>query len=389
MPFEYFVCLTLEALLTYFSPLELAILGAVGFTFLSQVFTWLGYSLIATHRHTGKLPKEAVPPAVSVIVVVEQDFWFLEGGLLRLLEQQYTGDWEVVVVNDCGGAEMDNALELLSVAHDRLRYTTLRVDDRFKHSRKIPLLIGIKAARYEHLLFADPSAEPASPKWLSLMARGFVGGKAVIGYTGFTQTTNRWIRSARLMTSMGYLKAAVVGKPYRGIYNNIGYTKEVFFKSRGYSHLRLALGEDDLFVQKLAPYIDMSVVVSPQASMRQTAYGGLGWWWNEERYRSFAFRYYPLGVKVRLAWRMLTQVLFFASVAAGSLLWSWAYAWAYGAGIFLLREAVVWWSAQRVMRRLGERKLMVVFLLYEWFWPWREALLSVARKVKTPTGVWK
>lgn len=389
MSLDYLVCLILEALLTYFSPLELAILGVVGSTFLIQLFVWLGYSLIATHRHTGKLPKDEVPPAVSIVVVVEQDFWFLDGGLTRLLEQQYAGDWEVVVVNDCGGVEMDEALEALSTVYDRLRYTTLRADDRFKHSRKIPLLIGIKAARYPNLLIADPSAEPASDKWLALMARGFVGGKAVIGYTGFTQGTNPWIRSARLMTSMGFLKAAVVGKPYRGIYNNIGYTKEVFFKSRGFSHLRLALGEDDLFVQKLAPYIDMSVVLSPQASMRQTPYGGIKWWWTEERYRSFAFRYYPTGVKIRLAWRMITQVLFLLSVAIGALVWSWAYAWAYAIGIFLLREAVIWWSVRRVMRRLGERRLMAIFLLYEWVWPWREALLSIARKVKTPKGVWK
>ena len=379
----------MEALLSYFSALELTVLTAAVALFLIQTFVWLGYSLVATHRTRSKLPKGAVPPAVSIVVVVEQDFWFLENGLQRLLEQQYAGDWEVVVVNDCGGLEMDGALEALSAQYDRLRFTTLRADERFKHSRKIPLLIGIKAARYSNLLFADPSAEPASDKWLALMARGFVDGKAVIGYTGFTASTGKWIRSARLMTSMNFLRAAVIGKPYRGIYNNLGYTKEVFFKSRGFSHLRLALGEDDLFVQKLAPYIDMSVVVSPQAAMRQTPYGGARWWWAEERYRSYAFRYYPTGVKLRLAWRMGSQVLFMASVAGLALLMPWAYAWAYAAGLFVLREGVVWWSSRRVMRRLGERRLSAVFLVYEWVWPWREALLAVARRAKTPKGVWK
>lgn len=378
----------MENLLNQFSTIELTIFGVLIFTFLVQMFTWLGYSLIATHRHPTRLEKGAEPPAVSIIVVIEEDFYFLEHTLPLLVDQQYSGEWEIVVVNDCGGSEIQQTLEAMAVSCPRLHHTTLRTDDRFKHSRKIPLLIGIKAAKHPNILVADPTAVPATNKWLALMARGFVGSKIVIGYTGFVDGTHRFIRSSRLMSSMRYLRAAVVGNPYRGIFNNIGYTKEVFFKSRGFSHLRMALGEDDLFIQKLAPYCDASVIVSPSCTMRQTAYGGLRWWFAEQRYRTFAFKFYPSRVKFSIFFELCTKLLFFLSLASTALL-PIAYIWIYAISIFVVRELIVLWSSRRVMRRLGEKHLLLAFLLYELVSPFSEAVLAISRRFSPPGSVWK
>ncbi|MEG0602277.1 MAG: hypothetical protein RR499_04455 [Mucinivorans sp.] len=378
----------MELFFTQFSTFELSVFGVVLLTFLVQLFTWLGYSLIATHRHHSHSPKGTVPPAISIVVVMEEDFDFLENRLPKLLAQQYAGDWEIVVVNDCGGSDITDTLEGLAQSCPRLRHTTIRSDDRFKHSRKIPLLIGIKAAQYPNILIADPTAEPASDRWLTLMARGFVGGTIVLGYTGFTDKTNPFIRASRLMTSMRYLKAAIVGNPYRGIFNNIGYTKEVFFRARGFSHLRLTLGEDDLFVQRLAPYCQASIIISPTCAMRQTPYGGLRWWFAEERYRGFSMRYYPLSVRFASFFDLLTRAIFVMGVVVIALL-NIPYIWAYAAGIFVARELIVLWSAHRVMRRLGERRLMVTFLLYELLAPGLKSVVSISRRVAPPKGVWK
>lgn len=378
----------MEAFISQFSVVELSLFGLVAFAFLSQVLTWLGYSLIATHRHTARAEKGATPPAISIVVVIEEDFYFLEHTLPKLVEQKYAGEWEIVVVNDCGGNEIQDALQALSLNCPRLRHTTLKADDRFKHSRKIPLLIGIKAAAHPNILIADPTATPATDKWLSLMARGFLDGKIVIGYTGFEAGTNRYIRASRLMTSIRYLRAAVMGNPYRGIFNNIGYTKEVFFKSRGFSHLRLALGEDDLFVQKLAPYCDASVIISPSCSMRQTAYGGLRWWFAEQRYRSYSFKFYPSGVKFSIFFELFTKFLLIASLVYMALL-PIQYIWIYAVSAFVLRELVVVWSVRRIMMRLGERKLLLVFMLYDLVSPITEMVLGLSRRFRAPSGVWK
>ncbi|MEG1588110.1 MAG: hypothetical protein RR354_02155 [Mucinivorans sp.] len=378
----------MDAFFTQFSIFELSVFALIILTFLVQTTIWFGYSLIATHRQSGKIEKGSQPPAITIVVVIQEDYDFIDNALPELLAQQYAGQWEVVVVNDCGGSDVSNSLDCVSLTNPKLRHTTLCTDDHFKHSRKIPLLVGIKSAHYPNILIADPTAVPASNKWLTLMARGFVDSAIVIGYTGFVDGTNRIIRASRLMLSMRYLKAAVVGNPYRGIYNNIGYTKESFFKGRGYTHLRLTLGEDDLFIQKLAPYCATSVVISPTCAMRQTPYGGLRWWFSEERYRTFSFKFYPFKVKFAAFFDLATRALFVAAVVVCSF-FDLPYIWGYGAGIFLLREAIVWWNTRRVMRRLGERHLMVTFLIYELFAPITQSVLTISRRISPAKGLWK
>lgn len=376
-------------LLSQYSLYELIIFGTLLFTLAYQIVTWLIFSAVAAHRHTTRLAADQAPPAVSVIIVMnEGSEWFLEGGLQQVLDQKYDGSWEVVVVNDCGGVELSSSLAMIALERPMLRHTELKVDQRFIHSRKIPLLVGIKAAQYPNVLIADPSAVPSSDKWLSIMARGFVGGSVVIGYTGFVAGTNAFIRSARFYTSLRYLRSAVMGRAYRGIFNNIGYTKETFFASRGYTHLRLALGEDDLFIQKISAKRDVSVMLNPHATMRQSPYGGLGWWFSEERYRSFAFRFYPLRVRMGMFFEMSFRTLFFAAVVCLSLL-PYPYIWAYGAGAFLIREIVTLRGARRVLRRLGERRLLFVFLLYDIVEPVYATILSLSRRIKKPNGVWR
>lgn len=378
------------AFILQFSIYEIIIFATILITFIYQVFTWLSFSAIAAHRPPGKLAKDEHLPNVTVIVVMNNSglFFIENGGLSKLLEQRYDGNWEVVVVNDCAGMELTERLEMIALTYDNLRFTELKDDLLFKHSRKIPLLVGIKAAKYDNIMVADTTACPSSDKWLSIMARGFVGGSIVIGYTGFEAKTNVLIRASRFYTSLRYLRSAIMGVAYRGIYNNIGYTKECFFSSRGYTHLRLALGEDDLFIQKVARKRPVSVMLNPHATMRQIPYGGIGWWWSDQRYHSYAFKFYPFRVRFWIFIEMLFRALFFGAIALMAIL-PYPYIWAYAAGAFILRESIVMWSARRVMRRNGEKGLLFWFLFYDIIEPILASILAISRRAIKPNGVWK
>lgn len=377
-------------LLAQYSIYEICIFSTLLVAFLYQLFTWLSFSTVATHRHTHKLAKGEPLPSVTVVVVLGTNglYYIERGGLQKLLVQTYNGQWEVVVVNDCAGSELTEALEVLAAVNKNLRFTEIKDDIHFKHSRKIPLLVGIKAAKYDNIIIADCNANPISDKWLSVMARGFVGGSIVIGYTGFERGSNIFIRSSRFYTSLRYLRSAVMGNPYRGIYNNIGYTKACFFGTKGYTHLRLALGEDDLFIQKAAKNFAASVMLNPHATMRQTPYGGIGWWWGDQRYHSYAFKFYPFKVRFWIFAEILFRLLFFASVILAALL-PYPYIWAYVGGLFLLRELILVWGSRRVMKRLGEKRLLFGFIIYDIIEPFTAILLSLSRRLFKPTGVWK
>ncbi len=376
------------------SLLEQITYGTLLLTLLYQIVVWLGFSAIATHRHHSRLKKGDPLPAISIVVVVtESSKWFIEDGLNELLTQDYDGEWEVVVVNDWGGVEVTNELELMAATNSRLRFTELKKNPKFPHSRKIPLMLGIKAANYPNLLFSDPTVSPRSNKWLKIMSGGFIGSSAVIGYTGFRPGTSGFIRSSRLMSSIRYLNAAVAESPYRGIYNNMGYTKDFFFSSKGFTHLRLATGEDDLFLQRASKGQDVSVILNPLCTAEQYPSGGLWWWWNEQRYRTFSYKYYPASVRIKIFVELLTKALFFAAVALciiSSLAWDgWQWGYIVGGVAWLLRTFVMMRTLGRICKRLGEKRLALPFMLYDLLNPITETLLSISRRVKVNQELWK
>lgn len=361
-----------------------------------EVYYWLSYSLISTYRSRHRTKEGEELPAVSVVVVLRQeDACFIENGLVRLLEQDHP-QFEVVAVNDCGGYEITEMLESMQRTHPRLKFTTLRKDDRFKHGRKIPLFIGIKAAGYENIIVTDVDSSPSSDKWLSYMCRGFSGGDLVIGYTGFEIEkgfANAMMRSSRLSSSIAYLFQAIQDRAYRGIYNNIGYTRELFFASRGYTHHRMSLGEDDLFVQKVATQDNTSVILNPRATMRQKARGKLKWWWSEQRYRTYARRYYPLRAIVSERVELVARAGFWSGVIAMIVLGVVGVItdyifWVFIASVFVIRQGVLIWSVRRIAKRLGETKIMFAYVLYDLLSPLTRMLMFISRRIKAPSGIW-
>ena len=372
---------------------QLVLLGLLLVAFVIQLVYWMRYRAVAVHRHPYRLKEGEPLPPVSVVVIVNEDFEYIAEVLPGLMEQDHPL-YEVVAVNDCGGPEVDDELEMLERRYANFRYTTIKKDDKFSHSRKIPLVVGIKACKYSNVLITAANARPAGDKWVSTMAKGFVGRtELVIGYCGFEPGPgfgNRYIRCGRLASSVRYLRAAVNGRAYKGIYNNIGYTQELFFENRGFTHLNMAVGEDDLFIRKVASRRNTGVVISPSAMMRQQAGGGLGWWWREQRYRTYAFRFYPFrvraGIFTELASRFLLFVLAVLLGTFSGLDRNWL--WAGAAGLLLLRELVMWSAIRKIARRLGERKLLGTYLLYDLVSPITETLLGISRRVKPPAGIW-
>lgn len=374
---------------------QLAILLILTVLFIIQITYWLNYARIAKFRNRHRTSAGEPLPPVSVIVIVEDDEQYIEQSLPLLLEQEHP-NYEVVVVNDCGGRDVDFALARLSKAYSHLKYTTIRRDDKFNHSRKIPIVIGLKAASYENVIITHIDASPTNEKWLSYLCRGFSGAELVIGYTGFEiekGLANKFIRCSRLATSIRYLSSAIGGNPYRGIYNNIGFTRRLFFENRGYTHLTMTVGEDDLFVQRVAPYSYTSVIINPQSTLRQTPYGGFKWWWEERRYSTYAMRYYPYRVRIKTFAELLTRSLFFvsiisiASMTALGIVTS-PVVWGLSTALLLAREAIVFNSIHKITGRLGEIKIVWSFMFYDLIAPLTEAILAISRRIKPSQRLW-
>lgn len=358
---------------------------------LTQFIYWMRYMRVATHRHSWREREGATVPSVSVIVVVADDPEYVSEYLPKLLTQNHP-NYEVVVVDDGRDTDLTDELLAMQARYPHLRFTTIKADPVFRHTKKLALTVGIKAAKYDNLIFTDSDAIPTSDKWLSLMSHGFNGGQLVIGYTGIERKpglVNRLIRSQRLTSSIRYLNAAIRGHVYRGIYNNIGYTKQLFFGNKGYTHLRMTLGDDDFFVQKVARVCARrtSVILNPAATVRQFLWGGQREWHAELRYRTAAFDLYPLRVRISVfgelfSRAMLTICTIWLAVLLSPVLWIVA------VSLFVLREVVLFLSVRMIARRVGERGLMGAYLLYDLYAPASELFLWISRKLRPSKRLW-
>ena len=187
------------------------------------------------------------------------------------------------------------------------------------------MTLGIKASKYEWLVFTNANCMPQSNQWLRLMARNFTSRtQVVLGYSGYERGKG-WLhkRAAfdNLFTSMRYLGFALAGSPYMGIGRNLAYRKELFYQQKGFSaHLNLQRGDDDLFINHVATpentrvETDANAIVRMQPLLRTKD-------WKEEKigYASTARLYH--GMQRWLAgFETLTRLVFHASWIAAMVI---------------------------------------------------------------------
>lgn len=388
----------MEKILLYFDQLlashttqEMAVLCLLVVAFFIQAWYYgIAYARIPKYRNSRKKGSAAESPAISVVVVLQDDYSYLENTLPRMMAQDYPV-YEVVLVSVGTTANFEDELMMRRARYDNLTTTRIAQDPKFPISTKMALNVGIKAAKYDHIIILTPDAYPVSQKWLPLMAKGFAGSDVVIGYCGLEARkgiTNRLHRCSRLMMSVRYLSSAIRGVPYRGILQNLGLTKQAYFDAKGFNHLNMNIGEDDLFIQRIANRGNTGIVMNPHATMRQRTWDTGGRWRARRRFYSYTFRFYPPGVKAYISTELISRALFFASAIAALLLFPCEVMIGVGV-VILLRLLLVMRLTARVSRRLGERGLVWASLLYDLWAPVSEATLSISRSTRKVSGVWR
>lgn len=370
----------------------LGLLMTLTLLFLIQLYYYVGlYGALPKFRNNRGIRQGVPTPPISVIVVArENTYYFIEETLPLLLAQEYH-TFEVVVVDCSYNEEISELLNDIRLRNPLLRLTQIKAQSNVDHSMKLALTVGIKAAQYEHLLLTTTDCTPPSSKWVALMAKGFIAGDVVIGYSGIERkkgVINPFIRCSRLMLSARYLSQAIRGHAYRGISHNIGYTKSLYFSHNGFCHLNMNIGEDDLFIQRIVNAENVSVVMNPHASTRQFQYGGLGWWRSLRRFYSYAFRFYPLRVKVITGVELWSRFLFFLVAGATAAFLPQPWFWI-PLSLFLLRMMIVEIKIWQIGKRLGERGLLWSYLFYDLISPVSECLLYLRRNIKPNKAIWR
>ena len=369
----------------------LALAGSILLMFGVQLYYYIfvygripGYK---NNRRAAILDRE--PPVSVIIPMFSEDYTFVEERLPLILAQAYP-DFEVVIVYVGHDTDFYEDLMRLKQSFPQITTTKIHLDPRFPISRKMALNVGIKSAHYEHLLFTSTDACPQTDRWLSLMAKGFMRGDIVVGYCGVERRkgfANYLMRTWRMMHAADWIARAVRNRAYRGTLHNLGFTKSLYFGVNGFDHLNMNIGEDDLFMQRIMTRDNVSVILSPRATLRERTWGGLGWWMSQLRYYGSAFRFYPRDVKSYIRWEPVSRSLFFVTVICALAVMPLEYK--LGALLFLLlRYGIVVWEVRRVARRLGEEGILGRYFLYDLLSPLWAAALALTL-VRRDERVWR
>lgn len=222
---------------------------------------------------------------LSVIVTARNQRQNLEELLPILLTQDYE-EYEVIVVNDGSTDDTEELLYSLSNKYRNLYHTFSPSNTRRISNKKLAVTLGIKASKYDWVVFTEANCRPVSNQWIKTIAQNFTEKTdVVIGasiYENNKGWRNRFISFDKLTHTLKYVGFALAGKPYMALGKNMAYRKQCFYDEKGYSkYLHLLRGEDDLFINQIAKANNTLVEISPNSVVVEKEYKTKREWFQE------------------------------------------------------------------------------------------------------------
>lgn len=207
----------------------------------------------------------------SVIVYSADEYSLLAQLLPRLLAQEYDAEFEVIVVNEGDSPQVRDVVESMQISHRNLYLTHTPEGARNLSRKKLAITLGVKAARYPVVVLTRAGAVIDSDRWLASIMRHFSPDnhtELVLGYAAAAPYEDTgWGRRTRSFDNVAdstiWLSDALRGHPWRGTEFNLAYTRELFFRVKGFSsHLNLRDGDDDIFISSIATEANTAVELS-------------------------------------------------------------------------------------------------------------------------------
>ena len=379
----------MDCILSHFSIEELSLLAAVLVFFLLELYYWLFvFGRVGLRKLRLQSMTEQQAP-VSIIIAVRNEYEALQKNLSLILEQDYP-EFEVIVVNDCSEDDTEILLATMQQKYPNLILRAIEKNGSTRHNKKMALGIGIKAARYELVLFTDADCYPSGSQWLRMMQRYFTDKKElVLGYTKLTDTP-KWIRADYFMQSLHYLGKALRGKAYMGLNSNLAYRRDLFFDNKGFD-LRVTenLREDIVLVNKIATRKNTGVALGAGSTTISTLRYSSEKWKRRRIKELHSLDITGRGPHYPALTEAIVRLLFFTILAISALVFvtnnivllSLLF-------VFVMRfvlQIIVW---KRSQKRLGERRLIPMLWIWDFVSPIYYIYLIFSAKIKRTPKTW-
>ena len=354
----------LETMIGSTGVLEWILLALFVITFLIQsVYYLVVYIQLALFSPPEKRKKRR---GISVVICAKNEAHNLENFLPKVLTQDYP-EYEVIVVNDCSTDHTEDLLSALSAKYQHLRFTNIPANEKFRHGKKLALTVGLKSASYDLVLLTDADCYPAGNQWIRKMTSHLSKEvEIVLGYGRYEKRKgllNALIRYETVFTAIQYFSFALKGRPYMGVGRNLGYSKSLFFNSKGFSrHYHIASGDDDLFVNDHAGRNNTAIEIDPESHTVSIPNTTMRSWIRQKQRHITAGNLYDRGSRFRLGTEMISRLLFYTTfiLLCSILEWTWPVLILFG--VFQAIRVTIF---KLGMARLNEKYLLLPSFLFD------------------------
>jgi glycosyltransferase involved in cell wall biosynthesis len=337
--------------------------------FIAVVVIQFLYYIVVFGKFSFAKPQTVNPKRVpiSVIVCAKNEEENVKKFVPLLAEQDYH-TFEIVLIDD---ASSDNTLEIFEEfekQYPNIKLVKVENNEAFWGNKKFALTLGIKAAKYEYLLFTDADCYPTSKNWITAMSAQFTQQKnIVLGYGAYEKISNSFlnkiIRFETLLTATQYFSWAKIGKPYMGIGRNMAYKREEFFKVRGFmDHMKIRSGDDDLFINQAANGDNTTICYIPDCFTYSTPKSRFKDWFTQKRRHVSTAKHYKLFDRNQLGLFYLSQLLF---ILLPIVLLAFQYQWIAVVSIIGFRYLFAWLTLGFAAGKLKEKDVMYWFPIIE------------------------
>ena len=320
---------------------------------------------------------------VSIIISARNESKALEENLRSVLEQEYP-NFEVIVVNNNSIDDSAQILSQFEKEYKQLKIVELNNHKYMREGKKLPLTLGIKAAKYEHLLFTDADCKPKTSQWLKTMTYGFASNQEIIlGYGPCYRTKgiiNTIIRFDTAWIGINYFSFALSNHPYMGVGRNLAYTKNAYQAVDGFkNHYALASGDDDLFIQEASKKSTLGIQIDPKSYCFSPSKTSWASWINQKSRHYTTSTKYSFIKKLLLAIYPVSLITAWFSFVSLMILGDSAIICLFIMGLFYF---IKWWIQGKCLINLNERKFALFFPFWDLFYSVLSPLIYILGKTK-------
>ncbi|WP_397361982.1 glycosyltransferase [Olleya sp. R77988] len=349
--------------------LEVLFYSFVAVVIIQVLYYGVLFGSFSFSKHNKSTPKNN---PVSVIICAKNEAENIKIFLPYILEQDYP-DFEVVLINDSSYDDTLDLFEAFALKNNNVKIVNVRNNEAFWGNKKYALTLGIKAAKYNHLLFTDADCKPVSNQWIKEMSAHFNQKQTIVlGYGAYNKIKNsllnKLIRFETLLTATQYFSFAKIGIPFMGVGRNLAYHRDEFYQSNGFiKHMKIRSGDDDLFINQVATSKNTTFCYTKNSFTTSVPKTSFKNWFKQKRRHVSTAKHYKFSHQFLLATFYISQVLFWI---LGVTLAITTFLWPFVLGLIIIRFIIQFLSLGFSAKKLNE--LDTILLL-----PFLEILLIV------------